>query len=132
MSINSIAEKNLNKVGERYSWLTLKPKLMSTSDFGRPLYKSAIKFFIILIWQGIFVFLSWLNVFINIGYIIYRFSQDSGAPQSVKDFRWKIKNYEMTFDELVLEVMKLKEIPAEEFDMAKAELFDFVEQRRLS
>jgi len=64
--------------------------------------------------------------------MIYRYSQDSGAPQSVKDFRWKIKNSEMTFDELVLEVMKLKEIPIEEFDMSKAELLEFVEQRRLS
>lgn len=132
MSINSVAEKNLNKVGERYSWLSLKPKLMRASDFDRPFYKSAIKFFFVVIWQGIFVFLSWLNVFINIGYMIYRYSQDSGAPQSVKDFRWKIKNSEMTFDELVLEVMKLKEIPIEEFDMTKAELLEFVEQRRLS
>lgn len=64
--------------------------------------------------------------------MIYRYSQDSGAPQSVKDFRWKIKNYEMTFDELVLEVMKLKEIPSEEFDLVKSELLEFVEQRRKS
>ena len=132
MSINSIAEKNLNKVGERISWLSLKPKWMTSSDFNRPFYKTALKFIWVLIWQGLFIFLSWLNVFINIGYMIYRYSQDSGAPQSVKDFRWKIKNYEMTFDELVLEVMKLKEIPSEEFDLVKSELLEFVEQRRKS
>lgn len=132
MTINSIAEKNLNKVGERYSWLTIRPKLMSASDFDRSFYKTCTKFLLIVIWQGLFVFLSWLNVLINIGYMIYRYSQDSGTPQNVKQFRWKIKNFEMTFDELVVEVMKIKEIPIEEFDSVKAELTEFVDQRRRS
>ena len=54
--INSTAETNLNKVGEAFSWLTLKPILMSKYDFDRSIYRSIGKFLIIAIWQGLFIF----------------------------------------------------------------------------
>ena len=50
----------------------------------------------------------------------------------LSNFVGKLRNFEMTFDELVVEAMKIKEIPIEEFDLAKVELLDFVEQRRRS
>lgn len=131
MTINSIAEKNLNKVGERHSWLSLKPKLMDSNDFDRPFIKKVGKFIFIIFWHGLFVCLSWLNVCIGVGYIIYSRYKDSGAPQAVKEFRWKLRNLDMTFDEIVLEIIKVKDWNVEDFDTVKAELIEFVEQRRL-
>ena len=132
VTINSKAERNLNKVGERFSWLTLSPKLMTASDFDRPLFKKIGKFFLIASCQGIFIFLSWINVFINIAFILYRYRQDSGAPQAVKDFRWKLRNYDMTFDELVVELIKVRGLSLEDFESVKAEFEQFVAERRLS
>lgn len=129
--LNSLGERNLNKVGERHSWLTLKPKPMDASDFDRPLLKKVGKFLFVITWQGLFVFLSWLNVLINLGYLIHSYYKDSGAPQAVKDFRWKLRNIDMTFDEIVLELIKVKDFQPEDFDDLKAELLEFVAQRRL-
>ena len=132
MTINSLAEKNLNKVGERYSWLTLKPKLMDSNDFDRPFIKKVGKFSLVIVWHGLFVFLSWLNVCINVGYFFYSRYKDSGAPQVVKEFRWKLRNLDMTFDEICLELIKVKGLELEDFDVVKEELIEFVNKRRIA
>ena len=130
MLINSIAERNLNKVGEAYSWLSFKPVLMTKYDFDRPIYKSVGKFLIIAIWQGLFILLSWINIFLFVSLNIYRISQDYGAPKEVKDFRWKLKNQNLSFDELILEIMKVKDLDKENFEQHRIEMIEFVKERR--
>ena len=130
MLINSTAEKNLNKVGEAYSWLTLKPVLMSKYDFDRSIYKCIGKFLVIAIWQGLFIFLSWLNIFLFVCLTMYKISQDYGAPKEVKEFRWKLKNQNMTFDEIILEMIKVKGLDKEDFEQLKSEMIEFVKERR--
>lgn len=130
MLINSTAERNLNKVGEAYSWLTLKPIPMSKYDFDRSIFRSIGKFLVIALWQALFIFLSWLNIFLFVCLTIYRISQDYGAPKEVKEFRWKLKNQNMTFDELILEIIKVKGLDKEDFEQLKAEMIEFVKERR--
>lgn len=136
MTVNSTAEKNLNKLGERYSWLTLKPMSMSKSksksksNFDMSFYGKVGKFLFIAIVQGLFIFLSWLNVLFFICKAIYIVSKDYGAPKEIKDFRWKLKNQNLTFDELILELIKIKGLNKDDFEKIKAEMADFVKQRR--
>ena len=131
VTLNSLGEKNLNKVGERHSWLNLKIKLMDSSDLNRSLLNKIGKFLVVAIWQSLFIFLSWINVFIGVSYVIYGRYKDSDAPQAVKDFRWKLKNLDMTFDEIVLEIIKVKGLKIENFDDCKKELIDLLIQRQL-
>lgn len=130
LNANSKAENNLNKVGETYSWLTLRPVPMSKSDFDRPILLSILKFLIVAVWLGLFVFLSWINVFIFLLMLLYRAHQDYGVPKEIKEFRWKLRNLDMSFDELVIELMKIKGIDIESFEEAKEELIDFVNSRK--
>lgn len=132
MTINSTAEKNLNKIGERHSWLTLKAKPMSKDDFNRPFYKSILRFLFIALWQGIFIFLSWVNIFLFVCLTVYKISQDYGAPREVKDFRWKIKNQNLTFDELIYEIIKLRGMDKESFEDVKGEMIQFINLRKES
>lgn len=122
VSINSQLERNLNKVGERLGWLTLTIKPMRESDVKRTTVGSVGKFIFIVIWQGIFIFLSWVNVFIYIATVAYRISKDSGAPKEVKEFRWKLRNRDMTFDEIISETMKVKGIDESKFEEVKEEM----------
>lgn len=132
LTLNSTAEQNLNKVGERHSWLSLKPKLMDSSDFDRPFIKKIGKFIFVVVWHGLFVFLSWFNVCMAVGYIFYIRYIDSGAPKAVKEFRWKLRNLDMTFDEICLELIKVKGLELEDFDAVKLELIEFINERRIS
>jgi hypothetical protein len=132
VTINSTAEKNLNKVGECHSWLTLKPVSMNSADFDRPIHKTIGRFVLVALWQGCFVLLSWVNVLFAVGALVFRFSKDYGAPQNVKDFRWKIKNYDLTFDEIILEIIKLRGLNVSDFERIRVEVLEFIEERRRS
>ncbi len=131
-TINSLTEKNLNKVGERHSWITLKTKNMDKSDFDRPFLKSLGKFILVALCHGIFVFLSWINVAINLFALFNRLNADKGVPENVKEFRWKLRNQDLTFDELIVEVIKLKGLSMDDFEDVKAELTQFVNDRRVA
>lgn len=79
-----------------------------------------------------FIFLSWLYVLFVIGSYCYVFFKDVGAPQSVKEFRWKIRNIDMTFDQMIKELMKLDEQDPNDFEIVKKEMIDYIEQRKSS
>ena len=109
VQVNSRMERNLNKVGMRLSWLTLNPKKM-TSDTDNPsLSKKLFKFFIFAFFGFIMIFLSWIQVFLFVAGFVYCFKKDSCAPQFVKEYRWKLKNVDMTFDGMAREMFTLAE-----------------------
>ena len=93
---------------------------MEASDQSRPFWKSFGKFLLIAAIGLPFVLLSWVQVFLYIGMAIYRKSKDAGAPQSVKEFRWRMRNVDMTFDEIIKELLKLNGKDLSEFDATKA------------
>lgn len=119
INVNSRFEKNLNKVGQRLSWLNFAPKPMEASDEGRPIWKSLGKFLLIAVIGLPFVLLSWGQVLIYIGTVIYQKSKDAGVPQSVKEFRWRMRNVDMSFDEIIKEMLKLNRKDLSEFDSTK-------------
>jgi len=131
VNINSQFERNLNKVGMRLSWVSLTLKPMDDSDINRPWYISILKYAFIYGVSLLMVLLSWVSVMLSVGMIIYQKSKDSGAPKEVRGFRWKLRNYEMSFDEIVKEMEKLKGANPENFEDAKNEIRESMRERGL-
>lgn len=114
--INSRLERNLNKIGQRLSWFALVPKSMDAEEMQHSMFRKIFKFLFIVAIALPFVLLSWLYVVLFIGSFIYRRTKDAGAPQAVRDFRWKLRNVDMSFDEVVWVKNSAGEIPASFID----------------
>jgi hypothetical protein len=102
---------------------------MSESDFNRTPLKSAGKYFFVIALQIPTIFLSWLNVFLVALLTAYKLYKDAGAPNSVKDFRWKIRNIEMSFDEMVQALLEARGLKSEDFQTLRAEIIRTVKER---
>lgn len=132
VSVNSRLERNLNRIGQRLSWLTLTPKPMDSDDLSRSTVSKILRYLLIVGISLPFVLLSWLNVALAIATIIYRRAKDSGAPQAVREFRWKMKNADLTFDQLVKEMMKISEDdPSKFFEEFRTTIVNELEERGL-
>lgn len=131
VSANSRLERNLNRIGQRLSWLTLTPKPMDSDDLSRSTVSKILRYLLIVGISLPFILLSWLNVALAITTIIYRRAKDSGAPQAVREFRWKMKNADLTFDQLVKEMMKISEDDSSKFEEFRTTIVNELEERGL-
>ena len=131
VSVNSRLERNLNQMGQRLSWVTLTPKAMEPGDLSRSTTSKILKYLLVVGIGLPFVLLSWLNVGLAIATILYRRAKDSGAPQAVREFRWKLRNTDLTFDQLVRESMKAVEADLSKFEEFRAAMVTELEERGL-
>lgn len=131
VSINSQFERNLNKIGLRLSWVTLESKPLDADDLCRSLVGKVFRFLLVVGIGFPFIFLSWLYVLFAVGFYIYKKSKDAGAPQSVKEFRWRLRNTDLTFDQLVKELMKLNGDDLAEFEEIRAQIISELQERRV-
>ena len=131
VSVNSRLERNLNQMGQRLSWVTLTPKAMEPGDLSRSTTSKILKYLLVVGIGLPFVLLSWLNVGLAIATILYRRAKDSGAPQAVREFRWKLRNTDLTFDQLVRESMKAVEADPSKFEEFRAAMVTELEERGL-
>jgi hypothetical protein len=99
--INSQFNRNLHKVGSRLSWLGGNPTPLTDYDLRRGVLRKAGKFVLLFVCGFLLALTSWLYVALFLGPIIYRWSKDSGAPTAIKEARWKLKNRDLSFDEIV-------------------------------
>lgn len=129
--VNSQMEKNLNKVGKRLSWLTLTPKPMQQASSGR-WWKSALKFLVIAALGVPFVFFSWLYVLVALVLAYFLWEKSSGKPDSVRELQWKMKNLDMSFDDIIKASMKATSTDPDMFDQVKAEMLEQMEMNRAS
>ena len=107
------------------------PKPMSAEEVHHTTIRKVMKF-LLLYGTGLpFVLASWLYVAYVVGLLIYRKSKDSGAPQAVREFRWKLRNTDMTFDQLVKELMKVSDRDPDEFEKVKADLLRELDEQGL-
>ena len=107
--INSRMEKNLKKVGMRLSWLSLAPKEMTSATDNPPLWKNVFKFIAVTVFGLALVLLSWLQVALFLGGMIYRRSKDADAPEYIREYRWKLRNVDMSFNGMAREMFKVAE-----------------------
>jgi len=129
--VNSRFERNLNRIGQRVSWLSLTPTQMEASDSSRSTLASIGRYLLVVGITFPFIFLSWLNVALAAAMIFYRWRKDSGVPQVVREARWKMRNIDMSFDQLVRELMKISEIDPSDFEEYKSGLVAELEERGL-
>lgn len=130
ISINSTLENNLNKVGQRISWLTLTPKTMDSDDKSTRL-RSVLKYLLITGLGLPFILLSWLYVVWCVGCVFYSKVKDSGAPQIIKEYRWKMRNIEMSFDQIIKEMMKVAGEDLDNFDSYRSNWINDMQDRGL-
>lgn len=122
ITINSRFERNLNKIGQRTSWGTLAPTELTLEDMRRSRLSKTLRFLLIYGIALISIFLSWLYVALVIAQIAYRKSKDAGAPVAIKEFRWKMKNTDMSFDQIVKEIMKISDQDPANFESFRNDL----------
>lgn len=131
IAINSQFERNLNKIGQRLSWITLTPKPLTASDQSRGAIKSVFRFLILALIGLASVLLSWLYVAWFLGSMIYMKSKDSGAPQAIKEYRWKLRNMDLSLDQLIRESMKVAGQEESAFEQVKADLLQMMRDEGL-
>lgn len=121
---NSLLEKNMNKIG-----LRTKPAALGFVDMKYPKDSSTKVFAKYSLCFGLNLLLisfSWLSVLGFVGFFIYRFNKDKGVPQSIKEYRWKLKNRDMSFDEIIREIMKIEGVDESEYPRVRQEWVDHI------
>ncbi len=121
---NSLLARNLAKVGMRISFLDLKPTPMTTADVQRSPIGRFLRASLAVLVALPFVLGSWLYVLWFVGAIIFAKSKDAGAPTAVREWRWRMNNVDMSFDDAVAELLKLSAIVPEKLSEARAALID--------
>ena len=106
VQIKSTVNKNLHKVGKRLSWLTRTPEPLDHTHLAQPAWWKAVKYVALQLVSLPLVLLSWLYVAISAGMMIFGRMKDSGRPQAYKEFAWKMKNIDMSFDQILSEIAK--------------------------
>ena len=96
ISINSQLERNLRKVSLRLSWISLNPKEVDPDAPEPSAFAKICKFAFIQGLGFISIFLGPLYVAFAVGMFAYSRWKDSGAPASVKEIRWRMRNVDMT------------------------------------
>jgi hypothetical protein len=131
--LNSVLEKNLNKIGYRLSRVTLSWKGL-TSDFKNRSIFAKVLFWISFLTFGLLLtLLSWLYVFVFIQLLIYELNNRYGTPRNVLECRWKMRNVDMSFDQIVAEIVKSKSEESLSFDKFKSDLLsDMIERGLIS
>ena len=123
VQLNSVQQRNLNKIGKRLSWLTLTAKPLKKSDIDASITLKVFKFFIIwLVVPFFLIFTSWVYVFFVLAGVIYSFYRNMGKPQAVKEFQWKLKNMDLSFDQIVDGFSQIAGLSLEDATEAKAHI----------
>lgn len=131
VNINSQLEKNLNKVGLRLSWITLGLKQMDAGEVNCPAYKRVTKYVFIYWISFPLILLSWFSAALYVGMVVYKKIRDSRKPAEVKGYLWRLSHLDMSFDEIVELIEKIKGADPGNLENAKSELRDSMRLRGL-
>ena len=131
VQINSKMERNLNKVGQRLSWVTLTPKEMSPDDLTRSIAGKILRFAAITLVGLLSTLTSWVYVILALGFFAYSKSKDIGAPEAVKAFRWRMRNMDLPRDQIIQEMMRVAGQDSSQFQQVQEELLQGMRERGL-
>lgn len=108
LQINSTLEKNINKIGKRQSWLDFTIKPLTSDYVNKSVFYKIIKY--LLIWgliPFILIFTSWLYVIYVVAVFAYKTYQNIGMPNNVKEYKWRLRNLNLSFNDLVQETVAI-------------------------
>lgn len=124
---NSQFEKNLNKLGLRLSYLTLTPTPYENEN--KPIYIKILKLLIIQIFNFAMIFLSWLFVLYFAFMVVRNFYNKIGMPQAIKDYQWKMRNMDLSIDNIIKLDMAARDISMNNFEEFKANILEDLHNR---
>lgn len=131
IKLNSLLNKNLNKIGLRISWTTQTPVPIDGFDDKNKALKLFL--FILLTLCGLaYVITSWLYVVLFLLTLLYAKSKDYGAPEKIKNYRWMLKNVDMPVEKILQEIYNLDEHNDISFSEFKEQSLKEIEERRSS
>ena len=122
ISLNSTLERNLNRIGQRLSWITRAPKPMDADDRAGVTMGKVWKFLFIVGIGLPFVLLSWAYVGYSAAVWLYQWTKNFGEPQAIKEYRWKMRNIDMTLDQIAKEMLKVSGDDTETFEQFRDRL----------
>jgi len=130
--INSRFERNLNKIGLRLSWYSVVIKPMTAADKNASALRKILKFLFIASLGLAGILLSWLTVAWQVGAILYFRHKNAGEPRAVQEFKWKLKNVDLTFEQVVREFMKAGEEDATTYEAFRDDILNGMQERGLA
>lgn len=126
VSINSRTQRNLRRVGMRLSMVSLESRQMSEADWNRSWIGSTFRFLLVTGVGLALTLLSWVYVFCAAATFVYRLQKRSGRPAAVREFEWKLRNLDLSFDQIAKEMYALHStigLEQPEFEEFKADLW---------
>lgn len=129
VKLNSLLNKNLNKIGLRISWTTQ----TAVPSYGVDEKSKTLKTFLFLLFSlfGLaFVITSWLYVGLSLAMYLYAKSKDYGAPEKIKNYRWMLKNVDMPVEKLLQTIYDLNEHNDTNFEEFKELSLKEIEDRK--
>jgi hypothetical protein len=63
-----------------------------------------IKVFFLLGTSIPFVLLSWVYVLYFVGIVLYNVYENLSAPDKIKEYRWKLRHMNMSFNQIFIEM----------------------------
>lgn len=106
--LNSQMSRNLRKIGMRLSWSTLLPVPLTQKDRRRGVLSSVALFSLFSIAKLFTVLFSWLYVAGVAAVMAYAWFKQHGRPQEIREFQWKLRNLDMSFDDIAAGMHKLQ------------------------
>lgn len=100
VNANSQLSRNLRKVGMRLSWISGRPVAY---DGPRSPWVVALKYALFGTFGLTGIFFSWFTVAWFAGAMVYTYSKQLGMPQAVREYRWKLRNLDMTSEQIEAE-----------------------------
>lgn len=120
--------RNLRKLGMKLSlWGQIRP--MTASDVNRPLL---LRLILIALWSFfglVLTLFSWGYVIAYVGGIAWQWSKRNGAPQEVREFNWRMRNTDMSFDDIIRFSMRMRGIDEEQFEAVRRDTIEDMRSR---
>lgn len=114
--LNSTLSRNLTKIGWRISWLSHQPKPIYAGEWSQSNYAPYAKALLLVVLGLVASVLSWLNVVFSAAQLWHGYAKDWGAPESVKEIRWKLKNIDLPRREIFRYMHSMVGDPSIELD----------------
>jgi ABC-type phosphate/phosphonate transport system permease subunit len=120
--LNSIRSRNLRKIAMRISWFTLTAQPMKPDDFKPKISRIIGKSLLLVSMSIVSVLLSWLTVLYYALNFAWQLHKKSGAPESLKDFSWKLRNVDLSQEQVILGLAKVSELDPEQIQDLRGQI----------
>ena len=128
-SLNSTFATNVQRLGMRISWSTLRPRPAERPDHTGLTIGKFFKWFLLAVAGLLWALTSWLAVVSFVGLVLYNISQAVGMPQALKEWKWRMKNQLLSQADLVTGTLQASGIGQEEIPSRAREMLADLNER---